>query len=373
MRRKETNAGLPGAQLVAIDLFSGGGALTLGLKTAGFRVVSAVEVEQHAFATYKANHPEVFAYKQDVRTVDGQSLSMHAPRRKIDLLAGCPPCQGFTSLTSKWRRQDPRNNLVREMSRLVQEIRPRAVMMENVPRLASTGRDLLDGFIVDLKKAGYRVAWDVLQVADYGTPQARKRLVLLAGRGFDIDLPPATHSSTSGFDLPPWKTVRDTIGGLPPPSDFVDVRHTMGNRVADWHVVRKLSPENQKRIKRAKPGASWQSIPEALRPNCHRGGYVGFGNVYGRMSWDEVSPTITAGCATFSKGRFGHPEAHRTISIREAALLQEIPDYYLIDTPHIDQACSIIGNALPCGFAAVMARHAAQTIQSHFLPRRQSN
>ena len=131
-------------QFTAVDIFAGGGGLTVGLKRAGFNVVAAIEIEKHAFSTYQANHPEVHGYMQDVRTISGKTLLKHSSTNEIDLLAGCPPCQGFSSLTSKYRRIDSRNQLVSEMSRLVEEIQPRAVMMENVPGLAEKGKELFD-------------------------------------------------------------------------------------------------------------------------------------------------------------------------------------------------------------------------------------
>ncbi len=356
---KDTN------EFTAIDLFSGGGGLTVGLKRAGFKVVSAVEKEQSAFATYKLNHPEVAAYRQDIREIDGASLAQSSASGTIDLVAGCPPCQGFTSLTAKWRRSDPRNELVLEMGRIVSEVRPLAVMMENVPGLATKGKALLSGLISQLEGLGYQVSYDVLQVADYGTPQTRKRLVLLAGNGFAIPLPTPSHSNNRSTGLPQWRTVRDTIADLPEPDIFVDVRTTIGHTVTDWHVTRKLTAVNMERIRSVKSGEHRSAIPKHLRPKCHRDSDIGFSNVYGRMEWDHASPTITGGCTTLSKGRFGHPVADRTISVREAALLQEFPEEFQFQTRYIDQVCNIIGNALPCGFATAMAVQAAKEISRH--------
>ena len=134
---------------------------------------------------------------------------------------------------------------------------------------------------------------------------------------------------------------------------------------SDWHVVRDLSSRNLERLRASSAGATWQKIPERLRPACHRDGYLGFTNVYGRMKWDRPAPTITAGCTTFSKGRFGHPDADRTISVREAALLQTFPLGYRLDTPYMDHVCNMIGNALPCDFAEAVSRQCAQQLRSH--------
>ena len=195
--------------LTAIDAFAGGGGLTVGLKRAGFRVIAAVELEPHAFATYRANHPEVRCLKQDISTLSGSTLLNQAGTDRIDLLAGCPPCQGFTSLTAKYKeKEDPRNKLVLEMARLAEETLPRAIMMENVPGLTQKGGGLYRELRDRLEALGYLLTADILQVADYGVPQLRRRLVLLGGLGFQISLPDATHSDSQTDDLDPWRTAR---------------------------------------------------------------------------------------------------------------------------------------------------------------------
>lgn len=348
----------------AVDLFAGGGGLTVGLKAAGFNVISAVENAREAARVYKANHPEVDLFDGDIREVSGRDLRRLLPGEVVDLIAGCPPCQGFTSLTSKYKRDDARNSLIDEMRRIIVEVRPRAVMMENVPGLSLKGKDRLNSFIDVLKSEGYVINWKVVQVADYGTPQFRRRLVLLAGRGFSIAIPKPTHSKNGEDGLSRWRTVRDVICGLPKPETFRLKVLPKGGTVSDWHYVRQLSPENKERIQLAKPGGSWSDYPDEKRPNCHRNGYRGFSNVYGRMSWDAVAPTMTAGCTTLSKGRFGHPAEDRTISLREAALLQEFPDDYKLPTPYMEYACSVVGNALPCGFAEAMARQVSLALDA---------
>ena len=345
--------------LRAVDLFAGGGGLTLGLKAAKFEVVAGVEWDEHACATYRANHPEVHLLERDIRTVSGEELRTLAGNQGIDLLAGCPPCQGYTSL-NKRTDDDPRNALILEMSRLAKELAPKAIMMENVPGLTTKGKSLFDQLKTELKDLGYKFATStgVLDAVDFGVPQRRRRLVLLAGLGFEIKFPQRTHSRDGTDGLKPWKSVKDAIRpstamGEPLVLPRVKLRYDM--RKSYWHIVRELSPQNVARIKEAVPGESWSRIPESLRPNCHQGEYRGFTNVYGRMRWDQPSPTITAGCTTLSKGRFGHPESNRTISVREAALLQTFPIGYRFVVPHMDQVCNVIGNALPCDFAEVLA------------------
>jgi DNA (cytosine-5)-methyltransferase 1 len=343
---------------VAVDVFSGAGGLTLGLKRAGFRVAAAIEIEDNAFATYKTNHPEVHAIKQDVRTVKGRHLRALVGG-EIDLLAGCPPCQGFSTLTNTSSKRDPRNDLVMEMARLVKEIRPRAVMMENVPGLADRGKRLFNRFLRTLEELNYRYTWAVLQVANYGVPQNRRRLVLFASRGVELSLPEPTHHRTGEGGFPAWKTLRDAIYGMESPIVLDDSRKIGGPGRVNWHVVRRLSPENIARLRKARPGASRADLPRSLRPDCHKHVDKGYCSVYGRMAWDKLPVTITGGCTTLSKGRFGHPSQLRTISVREAARIQTFPDDYVFDTPYMEYACEMIGNALPCDFAEILAASVA--------------
>ena len=348
-------------QLVAVEAFAGGGGLAIGMREAGFRTVAAIEIEPHAAATFKANHPDTCVFRQDVKEVSGKELLKLASGH-VDVLAACPPCQGFSSLTSKWHRPDSRNELVSEVGRLAREMMPRAIMMENVPGLEKKGRPLLEALVDELERLGYVTNCEVLQVANYGVPQRRRRLVLLAGSGFRIDMPTPTHSRTGADGLGKWKTLRDAIHGSPPPITFHQAKHNGGAQLVDWHVVRRLSPRNRLRLRSAKPGGTWSDFPEDLRVKCHRGGYKGFSNVYGRMVWDEPSTTITAGCTTLSKGRFGHPEEERTISLREAATLQTFPPNYIFETSIFERACEMVGNALPCLFAEAIARRVREAI-----------
>lgn len=346
----------------AVELFSGGGGLAQGLRDAGVRPVAAVELDDYAADVFAANHPGVQLFRKDVRKVSGDELRATSSSGRVDILAACPPCQGFSTLTTKYRRPDPRNFLVAEVARITRELRPSALMLENVPGLAGRGRPILDALIEDLEADGYVIAWSVLQVADYGVPQTRRRLVLLAGRGFSIPMPTPTHSQHGRGGLPRWRTLQDALTIRAEPVRIDQAIAKGGFDTADWHVIRKLGVANVERLKHAIPGKGRSTLPKHLRPACHRDRDDGFTNTYGRLEWDQPSCTITAGCLSPSKGRFGHPEQVRTISLREAALIQTFPPSYKFVGDKIDAACSVVGNALPCLFAEAIARRVVRSI-----------
>ncbi|NWA62881.1 DNA cytosine methyltransferase [Pantoea sp. B9002] len=340
---------------VAVDLFSGGGGLTLGLKNAGFIVSAAVELDSIASETYHANNPNTVLFSKDIRHVSSEELLATSPTGKIDMIAACPPCQSFSSLTAKYKRKDNRDELINEFARLVREIRPSVIMMENVPGLIKKGSKLFNPVIKEFKKIGYDIDYKVLEVADYGVPQRRKRLVVLGSLNSSVKIPNKTHSeSKDDKNTLPWITVREALSGLPEPILLSQSKMVGGPQYFNWNIIRDISPINKERLAHLKEGADRTEIPPYLRPKCHIDN-VGFTNVYGRMAWDKPSPTITGGCTTPSKGRFGHPEDIRTISVREAARLQTFPDDFKIKTDFVDRACLIIGNALPPLFATIMA------------------
>ncbi|SUA54781.1 Modification methylase HaeIII [Oligella ureolytica] len=343
--------------LTSIDLFSGGGGLSEGMRQARFKILSAVENNAIAAETFRINHKKTKIIERDIRVVSSDEILKLCGLNKgeLDLLAGCPPCQSFSSLTLNYDNKDKRNNLIMEVHRLTKGLLPKAIMIENVPGIMTRGNAYLKEFIQAIEKLGYIVNHKVLQVADYGVPQNRRRYVLLAGLGFEIKIPEPTHSRADN-NLPKWKTVKEAFIGLDQPIPLSKTYSTGGPQRYNWHVVRDISAINLERLKYLKPGGPRYDIPDHLRPKCHQGKNSGFSNVYSRMDWDDVSPTITGGCTVLSKGRFGHPTEMRTISVREAARLQSFPDTFQFATDHIDHATQIIGNALPCDFAKIMSQ-----------------
>ncbi len=345
-------------KLTAIDLFSGCGGLTLGLKQAGFKVTGAVEIDSLAAETYSKNHPEVKLWERDIRELSGSEIlkELNMKKGELDLLAGCPPCQGFSSmrtLNGGKRNRDKRNDLVFDYLRLVKALLPKAVMMENVPALSENIR--MDVFKKELEALGYNFNGTplVLNTADYGVPQRRRRMILVCSRVGKIDLPQGDASKVS---------VRKTIGDLPRPGKTGDPLH-------DFKENR--SPRIAKMISLVpKDGGSRMDLPIEFHLPCHKRFPQGFKDVYGRMSWDEVSPTITGGCISPSKGRFLHPSQNRSITLREAALLQTFPQNYYFSLGRGRQGVALmIGNALPPTFIERHASAIRDSLVSSVTPR----
>ncbi len=329
----------------AIDLFSGCGGLTLGLKQAQFNVLAAIEIEDKACRVYAANHPEVLLIDKDIRMVQPFELlhSLSLKPGHLDLLAGCPPCQGFSRirlLNSSKLRRDKRNVLIDEFARFVAAFQPKFVMMENVPGLAAYHR--FQTFVRSLRRSGYHVIVEVLDASAFGVPQRRKRLVLLASR---VAAPVFASPS------PVVRTVRQAIGGMPQAGTSGDPLHDIPERRAERvRILIEMIP---------KDGGSRDNLPVSMQLGCHRR-TDGFHDIYGRMAWDAVAPTITSGCINPSKGRFLHPAENRTITLREAAILQGFPRNYLFDSSLGKEALALmIGNALPPPFITAHAREIA--------------
>ncbi len=332
----------------AVDLFCGCGGTTEGIKSAGFCVLGAVDIEPTPLKTYRENHPEVTVWEADIRELKPEDMLQRfgLDTGDLDLLAGCPPCQGFSRIRTcnkVTHVDDPRNDLILEFLRFVEGLRPRAVMVENVPGAAK-----YDGFIAfteKMKSLGYVGGHRILNAADYGVPQRRHRMIYLAGLGGEIPFPDKIAET---------KTVWDAIGSLPRAGESGDPAHD---------VTENRSPRVMEIIRHTpKDGGSHQDIPENLR--IKRPG--AFKNNYGRLAWKKVAQTITGECLSPSSGgRVLHPEEDRAITPREAALLQGFPRDYVFATTSKTAMAKMIGNAVPPPLAKAVCESVRAWLQEN--------
>lgn len=334
----------------AVDLFCGVGGLTKGLEQAGINVVAGIDFEPSCQYAYEANNHARFIQK-DITTVTADELKALYPRSEnIRILAGCAPCQPFSKYTQRYRKdgyKDEKWKLLYSFGKLTKELHPEIIAMENVPELAQT--PVFSDFLADLKKSGYHVAYQIVFCPDYGVPQNRKRLVLLASALGEISLIPPTHTPEN------YVTVQDAIGALPPlVAGSTDPNDLM-------HSATALSEKNLQRIRQSVPGGTWRDWDKDLQLKCHKkSSGKTYPSVYGRMTWDAPSPTITTQFYGYGNGRFGHPVQDRALSLREGALLQSFPrDYKFIDSTSIlnkRQLGMQIGNAVPVRLGEVIGQ-----------------
>ena len=325
----------------AVDLYCGIGGLTHGLELAGVSVKAGFDVDATCQFAYEENNPETKFVHTDIRKINFSEIEPFYENGDVRVLVGCAPCQPFSAHTRRVHGSRKEDCLmVKEFGRLVKEGIPDIVSMENVPGLAK--HQAFDEFLLTLDNLGYIWNFDILQCADFGIPQKRKRLVLLASQLGKISLPCSIGEK---------KTVGDFIRHLPPIKDG-EVSHC-----DTVHTSLELSEINRKRIRQSKPGGSWKDWDKSILSECHkRKAY--YPAPYGRMSWDNPAPTITTQFCYYSTGRFGHPEQHRTISIREAALIQTFPSQYKFTEKTnpivIRELARHIGNAVPVKLAAAI-------------------
>lgn len=348
-------------KIEVVDLFCGIGGLSYGMKLAGFDILAGYDLDWTCQYAYETNTGGRFFYK-DVKDVTGKEIKKLYSKGNnvIKVLAGCAPCQPFSSYAFKKKDKDPNKyDLLYEFGRLVEEVNPNIVTMENVTQILNfKSKPVLKDFVKKLESLGYFVDVNKVFCPDYGIPQTRKRLVLLASRIGAIELTPPTHKKGE------YVTVRDTIENLPPlkagetcPSDPL-------------HKCRALSDLNLRRLQATPYGGSWRDWPKDLLLDCHqRKSGKSFGSVYGRMVWDEPSPTMTTLCTGIGNGRFGHPIQDRAISAREAALFQTFPTTYKFfpdeQNVSLSKASRYIGNAVPPRLGEIIAESIKQHIRNH--------
>nr|P25265.1 RecName: Full=Type II methylase M.HgiDII; Short=M.HgiDII; AltName: Full=Cytosine-specific methyltransferase HgiDII; AltName: Full=Modification methylase HgiDII [Herpetosiphon aurantiacus]CAA38941.1 methyltransferase [Herpetosiphon giganteus] len=330
-----------------IDLFCGVGGLTHGLILEGFGVLAGIDNDPSCKYAYEQNNRTRFIEKS-ISEVDGRELNALYPNNQHKILVGCAPCQDFSQYTKK-SRTGTKWQLLTEFSRLIREIEPDIISMENVPEVRTFNRgEVFNNFIQSLEQLGYHVSHSVVHCPDYGIPQQRDRLVLFAAKQGVIKIIPPTHTPEN------YRTVRDVIGSLA-------TNYSGGHWEGDsMHAASRLEDINLRRIQHSVPGGTWADWPEELIAECHKKeSGESYGSVYGRMEWDKVAPTITTQCNGYGNGRFGHPEQDRAISLREAALLQTFPRSYQFAPEgqlKFKTVSRQIGNAVPVALGRVIAK-----------------
>lgn len=341
-----------------VDLFCGIGGLTHGFELEGLDVVAGVDNDDTCVYGYERNNKAKFIHK-DIADFTSQELNELYGDSKLKILVGCAPCQPYSGLNRKkgvGRNKTP----LEKFAELVEATQPHIVSMENVRGLANTKKyPEFKNFLDILKKNNYQVDYQIVNTSNYGVPQNRNRLVLLASKLGKIYLLPPTHKEKK-------VTVREAIGHLEAIND--------GETAKDdpLHKARKLSLLNKARIQATpKNGGNSEAWDESLLPDCYRkeSGDTYKKTVYGRMKWDEPAPTMTTQCTGLGNGRFGHPEQDRAITLREAALIQTFPESYQfipkdseVITRHV---AKFIGNAVPVKLGAIIAKSIKEHLNNY--------
>lgn len=340
--------------VTAVDLFCGAGGLTRGLKNSGINVTHGVDFDKTCQYAYEKNNPGSIFLGKSVTDLTCEDINSWFDNTGIKLLAGCAPCQPFSKYSSTRKSDDDKWMLLREFQRLILGCHPQLVTMENVPQLRT--HEVFLKFVKTLKTEGYHVDYCVVSCAEYGLPQLRKRLVLVASKLGPIKIIAPTLSSEN------FRSVAMAIGHLPPL--HAGERHNTD----PLHFSASLSDTNLKRIIYSKPGGTWRDWPESLRAACHsKDSGSTYASVYGRMQWNKPSPTMTTQSYGYGNGRFGHPEQNRALSLREIAILQSFPDDYQFFEPGTEMStraiCTMIGNAVPVRLGEVIGETFMQHLQ----------
>lgn len=342
-----------------IDLFCGVGGLSYGLKQEGLNIIAGFDIDKTCRFAYEYNNEAEF-FDTDIKKVTGEQIRTMFKNSKIKVLAGCAPCQPFSSYAFSNKHKDPNKyDLLYQFGRLINEVRPDIVTMENVTQITQFKlKSVLADFIKLLENLGYYISVNKVYCPDYGIPQTRKRLVLIASRFGNINLIPPTHTSDN------YVTVKDTIGDLP------ELKAGEQNTDDPLHKAKALSDMNLCRIRNTPYGGSWKDWPEKLKLKCHKSETgKSFGSVYGRMVWEQPAPTMTTQCTGLGNGRFGHPTQDRAISVREAALIQTFPKSYKFfadeETVAITKASRYIGNAVPPKLGEIIGKSIIQHLEKY--------
>lgn len=342
-------------KIEAIDLFCGIGGLTYGLRQAKIKVLAGLDNDESCAYSYEKNNKCKFI-AADVSKYDFNEMKKLYSKESIRALVGCAPCQPFSSHTykAKNREEDTRWNLIDYFLQAIKVLNPHVISMENVRGITKT--EIFEKFVNQLKDLGYQVDSDVVYCPKYGIPQNRSRLVLLGSKLGEINVPKETHTKDN------YVTVKDVIKSLP------EISSGETSKEDPIHRAKNLSALNIERIKQSKPKGTWKDWDEKLLPKCYKkkSGQT-YTSVYGRMSWNEVSPTITTQFSSYGSGRFGHPEQDRALSIREGALLQTFPhDYDFGENIATTITGRQIGNAVPPMLGFVIGKTIKEHIKNYY-------
>lgn len=336
-----------------VDLFCGVGGLTRGLINSGLNVKAGFDIDGTCKYAYEHNNHCSF-YQENIRNMDGEEIDACYDSGVTKILVGCAPCQPFSQMRFKFggeNRNDEKYNLLSEFGRMINKVKPTIVSMENVPQIKET--NVYDKFFNLLKRHGYYVSAEVVFCPDYGISQTRRRFVLLASKLGDITLIPPTHDRNQ-------VTIEQVIRNLP------ELAAGEIDENDELHRSARLSNKNLERIRASRPGGTWLDWPESLRCNCHRkASGKSYSSVYGRLSWNQIGPTITTQFYAYGTGRHGHPEQDRGLSLREGALLQTFPPEYDFIDPNspfcFRDIARHIGNAVPVRLGEVIG----ESIRNH--------
>ncbi|MDI9364504.1 MAG: DNA (cytosine-5-)-methyltransferase [Flavobacterium sp.] len=342
-----------------VDLFCGIGGLSHGFVQENFDVVAGIDFDGSCKYAFEKNNAAKFI-SNSISEIHKDELNTLFDNADIRILVGCAPCQNFSSYMFKDKeKENDKWKLLYEFSRLINEVQPEIVSMENVAQLLNFKKaPVFEDFVSTLKTLGYHVNYEVIMCPDYGIPQNRKRLILLASKLGAIQLIPKTHSKEN------YVTVKDAIGNLPKIADGEKYKKD------PFHFSRKLTPLNKKRIQATPYGGSWKDWDEGLKLTCHKKeSGKSYPSVYGRMIWEKPSPTMTTHCIGYGNGRFGHPTQDRAISLREAALLQTFPINYQfaenVNAMNTTEIARQIGNAVPVKLGEVIAKSIKQHLKEY--------
>lgn len=336
----------------AVDLFCGVGGLTKGVANTGINVLAGIDLDADCKYAYTVNNKSDFIHTS-VSEIDSSVILNLYPKNGVKILMGCAPCQPFSTYNNKKGKIKHKDwFLLDSFAEHIKKIQPDIVSMENVPSLEK--EEIFQSFINTLEKNNYFVSYKVVNAADYGVPQRRKRLLLLASKYGEIKLIEPTHKNNQ-------ITVREAIG------DLIEIQ---AGEMADndiLHTASKLSDLNLERIRHSKQGGTWRDWPEEILPECYKkqSGST-YSAVYGRMCWDDVAPTLTTQFTRYGTGRYGHPTQNRALSLREGAILQSFPrDYKFTENINYDKTkvAKHIGNAVPVKLGEVIG----ESIKQHLI------